>query len=134
MRMIDAVLFDLGDTLLHFETDQARRFLESATRPAYDRLVELGFRPPDYKVYFRAIKSRFLRVDLVANANQLGILVRHVELIARNETGAAVSNKADRAKAVPLRFKNPLRIRKWIVYQRGQHRMNHFGHAGFTRL
>ena len=64
MRMIDAVLFDLGDTLLHFETDQARRFLESATRPAYDRLVELGFRLPDYKVYFRAIKRRFLRAYL----------------------------------------------------------------------
>lgn len=62
--MTDAVLFDLGDTLLHFETAQARRFLESATRPAYDRLVELGFRPPDYKVYFRAIKRRFLRAYL----------------------------------------------------------------------
>ena len=62
--MIEAVLFDLGDTLLHFETDQARRFLESATRPAYDRLVELGFRLPDYKVYFRAIKRRFLRAYL----------------------------------------------------------------------
>src|SRR3989304_7947818 len=58
--MIDAVLFDLGDTLLHFETDQARQFLESATRPAYDRLVELGFRLPDYKAYFRAIKRRFV--------------------------------------------------------------------------
>jgi putative hydrolase of the HAD superfamily len=58
--MIDAVLFDLGDTLLHFETDQARQFLESATRPAYDHLVELGFRLPDYRVYFRAIKQRFL--------------------------------------------------------------------------
>src|SRR3990172_7434102 len=58
--MIDAVLFDLGDTLLHFETDQARRFLESATRPAYDHLVEIGFRPPDYRVYFRAIKRHFL--------------------------------------------------------------------------
>jgi len=61
MHMIDAVLFDLGDTLLHFETEEARHFLESATRPAYDRLVELGFQVPDYKVYFRAIKQRFLR-------------------------------------------------------------------------
>lgn len=59
--MIDAVLFDLGDTLLHFETDQARRFLESAARPAYDRLLELGFHPPKYKAYLRAIKRRFLR-------------------------------------------------------------------------
>jgi len=62
--MIDAVLFDLGDTLLHFETSQARRYLESATRPAYDRLVDMGFRLPDYKVYFRAIKRRFLRAYL----------------------------------------------------------------------
>jgi len=62
--MIDAVLFDLGDTLLHFETARARQYLESATRPAYDRLAELGFRLPNYKVYFRAIKRRFLRAFL----------------------------------------------------------------------
>ncbi len=61
MRVIDAVLFDLGDTLLHFETEQARHFLESATRPAYEHLVALGFRVPEYRVYFRAIKQRFLR-------------------------------------------------------------------------
>ena len=62
--MIDAVLFDLGDTLLHFETERARHFLESATRPAYDRLIELGFRPPDYRAYLRAVKRRFLRAYL----------------------------------------------------------------------
>ena len=62
--MIDAVLFDLGDTLLHFETDQARRFLESATRPVHDRLLDLGFRPPEYRTYLRSIKRRFLRAYL----------------------------------------------------------------------
>ena len=62
--MIDAILFDLGDTLLHFETERARHFLESATRPAYDRLIEWGFRPPDYRVYLRAVKRRFLRAYL----------------------------------------------------------------------
>jgi putative hydrolase of the HAD superfamily len=62
--MIDAVLFDLGDTLLHFETERARHFLESATRPAYDRLIEWGFRPPDYRAYLRAVKRRFLRAYL----------------------------------------------------------------------
>ena len=74
--MIDAVLFDLGDTLLHFETNQACRYLESATRPAYDRLAELGFRLPNYRVYFRAIRRRFVRAYLWSR-----LIRREVQLV-----------------------------------------------------
>ena len=59
--MVEAVLFDLGDTLVHFETSRARHFLNTGTRPSYDRLCELGFRPPRYPVYRRAMKSAFLK-------------------------------------------------------------------------
>ncbi|MGB2987340.1 MAG: HAD family hydrolase [Phycisphaerae bacterium] len=57
--MIEAVLFDIGDTLLHFETSKAREFLDAATRPGYERLCELGYRPPAYHVYVRAIRRAF---------------------------------------------------------------------------
>lgn len=57
--MIEAVLFDIGDTILHFETLRSREFLEAATHPGYDRLCELGFQLPEYEAYVRAIKRAF---------------------------------------------------------------------------
>ncbi len=58
---LQAVLFDLGDTLVHFQTVRPREFLEAGTRPAHQRLLELGFRPPSYRAYLRAVQWRFLR-------------------------------------------------------------------------
>ncbi len=59
--MIQAVLFDVGDTLLHFETAKARRFVAKGARPAHERLCEIGFDPPAYESYVRAIKRSFQR-------------------------------------------------------------------------
>ncbi len=59
--MIEAVLFDIGDTILHSETSKAREFLEVAARPGYDRLCELGFQPPAYGAYLKKIKWALLR-------------------------------------------------------------------------
>lgn len=58
-QRIEAVLFDVGDTLLHFETAEARRFLASAVSPAYDRLTALGLRLPAYAAYERAVIRAF---------------------------------------------------------------------------
>jgi putative hydrolase of the HAD superfamily len=58
--MIEAVLFDVGDTLLHFETSKAAEYLDSAVRPAYERLCELGLDPPSYEKYSRRIRRAFL--------------------------------------------------------------------------
>lgn len=58
--MYEAVLFDLGDTLVHFETWRPRRFLAAGTRPAYDRLCEWGFSPPPFPVYHRAVRRSFI--------------------------------------------------------------------------
>jgi len=60
-EMFDGVLFDLGDTLVHFETWRPRRFLQAGTRPAYDRLCEWGFSPPAFPRYSRAIRRSFIR-------------------------------------------------------------------------
>ncbi len=60
--MIEAVLFDLGDTLLHFETADHKKLLQATTRPVYDRICELGYHPPAYEPYSRVMKLQFLRV------------------------------------------------------------------------
>lgn len=59
MPKIEAILFDLGDTLVHFETSRAREFLEAGTLPVYQRLSEWGFAPPPYAKYLRALKRSF---------------------------------------------------------------------------
>jgi len=54
--MIEAMLFDVGDTFVHFETSHLSRFLRSAATPAWDRLRELGMNPPPFRTYLRALK------------------------------------------------------------------------------
>ena len=57
-----------------------------------------------------AIENRFLRVNLLGDRSQLGILGRHLQLIARHKACFAATDKTDRAKAVPLGFKDPFGI------------------------
>ena len=57
---IEAVLFDVGDTLIHFTTSRASHFLEAAAVPAHRMLREWGFDVPSYLRYRNAIKRAFL--------------------------------------------------------------------------
>jgi len=57
---IEAVLFDLGDTLIHFKTSKPLALLEAHCRPGYDGLVASGFRPPPYRQFLRGIMFQFL--------------------------------------------------------------------------
>lgn len=58
---VDAVLFDLGDTLVHFATVRPREIIDRVCRPGYERLVSLGHGLPSYERYVRNLKWRFLR-------------------------------------------------------------------------
>ncbi|MHC5108314.1 MAG: HAD family hydrolase [Planctomycetota bacterium] len=58
---VEAVLFDLGDTLVHFETSRVSAVLSESCRPSYDHLVEIGHNLPDYPTYLKAVKRRFMR-------------------------------------------------------------------------
>lgn len=62
--MIQAVLFDLGDTLLHFETGDRKKLLHAVVRPVYDGVCEMGYHPPTYEAYSRFAKWWFLRAFL----------------------------------------------------------------------
>jgi HAD superfamily hydrolase (TIGR01509 family) len=61
---IDAVLFDLGDTLMMDAAAGMRRLLAEAGRPAYDWLRMNGFTPPPYTVYVAAVRRQFLKAFL----------------------------------------------------------------------
>lgn len=55
------MLFDVGDTFVHFETSHLNKFVESATAPAWERLRELGMNPPPLRSYVRALKFTTIR-------------------------------------------------------------------------
>jgi len=55
------MLFDVGDTFVHFETSKARKFLFAAAEPAWNRLRELGYAPPAFPRYVRGLKYTALR-------------------------------------------------------------------------
>ncbi len=59
VQLIDAVLFDIGDTLIHFSTWSARPYLNALARLVHGRLVEMGFSPPPFDRYRRLIRRRF---------------------------------------------------------------------------
>ncbi len=56
----DSILFDLGDTILHFETWRAKEFLAAGAGPVHARLCEWGFKPPRYKAYLSTLKRAFV--------------------------------------------------------------------------
>ena len=58
---IQAVIFDLGDTIVHFSTFRMGRFLSAVIKPMHARLTELGFRPPPAPAYLRALRNCLLR-------------------------------------------------------------------------
>jgi HAD superfamily hydrolase (TIGR01549 family) len=57
--MIEAVLFDIGDTLFHVPTAKFRPYLETLTQSLYEQLKQKGFSLPPYAPYRRALHRRF---------------------------------------------------------------------------
>lgn len=53
MRRIDCILFDLGETLLHFGTVEIPRLFEAGAQLAYQYLKDLGFKLPEFRRYHR---------------------------------------------------------------------------------
>jgi len=62
--MIEAILFDLGDTLVHVDKPKPSALLEQAGRSAHQWLHQTGHRPPALSSYVRRIKWQVLRAYL----------------------------------------------------------------------
>ncbi len=76
--MIEAVLFDLGDTLFRFDSSDTQRAVETAGRPVYEDLLRRGYRPPPFAVYVRKMKYQFAFAYLCSR-----ISLREVPLVER---------------------------------------------------
>ena len=66
--MLQAILFDLGDTLLDFEPMDTRAEFRRAARLTYDYLAAHGAALPDFerytRVYFRAVRWAYFWAKL----------------------------------------------------------------------
>ena len=66
--MIEAVLFDLGDTLLDFDPLPRRQLFESAAHATYDHLKRRNCRLPEFREYFalhiRAVRWAYIWASL----------------------------------------------------------------------
>jgi hypothetical protein len=114
------------------EIDKLRSPRFSITATPYAQLVlkQLKLWPAVFvERDYLTIENRFFCIDLLRYVCKLGVLRRHLDLIARNESRFSLADEADGSKPIPLRFENPIRIRKWLINQSRQHRMNHFRHA-----
>lgn len=89
--MIEAVLFDIGDVLMHFETSRARRFLDVGVRPVYDALIERGHRPPAFAAYARRIRWAFVRAYLWSRTIRREVATLDVLRRAHARMGIALS-------------------------------------------
>jgi HAD superfamily hydrolase (TIGR01509 family) len=78
--MLQAVLFDLGDTLFKLETDDPKRYLGQGIQLAYRRLVEKDLRLPPERKYLRkiarAVGWAYLRAQLTRRELRLLDLIR----------------------------------------------------------
>jgi HAD superfamily hydrolase (TIGR01549 family) len=74
-RIVDTILFDIGNTLLDFESLDPRPFLGEGFRLGHEFLTARGHRLPPYPAYARrlrwAMAWRFLRSRLVRREMQL---------------------------------------------------------------
>lgn len=76
--MIEAVLFDIGDTLVHFETVKATDLLTTAIRPAYEYLGGQGLALPPYAAYLGSIRRAFLWAYLWSRLTQREVRLSRV--------------------------------------------------------
>ena len=58
--MIEAVLFDLGNTLMRDLATSAGQMLEATGRPLHEWLQQSGLRPPRYTTYIRRLRMQML--------------------------------------------------------------------------
>jgi putative hydrolase of the HAD superfamily len=91
--MIDAVLFDVGNTLLHGRVTKPAVMLELVSRSVYDRLVELELKLPPFEEYARLLKRRFGRAHLWSRISRREVSI--VDVLRRVHSPMGVTMSAE---------------------------------------
>ncbi len=88
--MIETVLFDIGDTLLHSEIPKTRDILDTAARPAYDGLCEAGYDLPTYEIYLRKLRRGFRRAHLWSRISRREVRLTRVLDLSHRRMGVSL--------------------------------------------
>ncbi len=91
--MIETVLFDIGDTLLHSEIPKTRDILDTAARPAYDGLCEAGYDLPTYDVYLRKLRQGFRRAHLWSRISRREVRLMQVLDLSHRRMGVSIKTE-----------------------------------------
>jgi HAD superfamily hydrolase (TIGR01549 family) len=91
--MIEAVLFDLGNTLMHDGSDDARGVLDGFGRALHEWLVRIGSRPPAYPIYRRRIRRRFLRAYLWSQIRRREVPVLRTVQTTHRDMGISLTDE-----------------------------------------
>ncbi len=60
-KMVEAVLFDIGDTLIQFDMSEPRRLVGAAVGPVHQWLIDNGHKPPAFSRYEKTVWRRVVR-------------------------------------------------------------------------
>ncbi|MBI4718630.1 MAG: HAD family hydrolase [Planctomycetes bacterium] len=96
--MLEAVLFDLGDTLLHYAVRDALQVLDIAAPPVYRQLVKLGLNPPSFPTYLRQAKWQFFLAFLASRIR--GREVQVAETVRNAHLAMGIRLDLERTRAV----------------------------------
>jgi HAD superfamily hydrolase (TIGR01549 family) len=72
---IRGVLFDVGDTLVHFAPVSRMRYLETAAEPAYRKITEWGYPLPAYPRYLQGLKWTLARAFIWARLRRREVAI-----------------------------------------------------------
>lgn len=88
--MIETVLFDIGDTLLHSEMPETRDVLDTAAHPAYEGLCEEGYDLPAYEVYLRKLRRGFRLAHLWSKISRSEVRLMRVLDLSHRRMGVSI--------------------------------------------
>ncbi len=110
--MIEAVLFDLGNTLMRDGSCDTRGVLEGVGRSLHDWLRQIGFGPPAYATYARRLRRRLIRAYLWARLRRREVPLMATTRIAHDRMGISLTEEhllqmGSRCQPVLARFLTP---------------------------
>ena len=113
--MIEGVLFDLGDTLIRFDTTDINEMVDRACRPGHAELVERGHRPPTYAAYTRAIRRSFLRAVIWSRIR--GREVQILKVLGRCHASMGIRLDDAQVMDITVRFIIPVMRERITIYE-----------------
>jgi putative hydrolase of the HAD superfamily len=105
--MIEAVLFDLGDTLIRYESNDPRHYFARGVRLAYDYLDGIGVSLPGLPAYARRVRRRMVWTFVWTRLRRRE--VRPIESLRSIHRQMGIALSTAQTESLARRFFEPMR-------------------------